>query len=153
MGPGAYPSGVSERPWGPLESICERGVSRSLQRVVSTFPQGWMRTSAGRSKGFLLLFYFPFQRLLAGEAGCALFTFMHWRRKWQPTSVFLPGESQGWGSLVGCRLWGRTQERDQEGDRQQTRAPAPYAEGRAACRACISVERSPGPLGESPCLF
>ena len=22
--------------------------------------------------------------------------------------VFLPGESQGWGSLVGCRLWGRT---------------------------------------------
>ena len=25
------------------------------------------------------------------------FTFMHWRRKWQPTPVFLPGESQGWG--------------------------------------------------------
>ena len=37
------------------------------------------------------------------------FTFMHWRRKWQPTPVFLPGESQGWGSLVGCRLWGRTE--------------------------------------------
>ena len=36
----------------------------------------------------------------------SLFTFMHWRRKWQPTPVFLPGESQGWGSLVGCRLWG-----------------------------------------------
>ena len=27
-----------------------------------------------------------------------------WRRKWQPTPVFLPGESQGWGSLVGCHL-------------------------------------------------
>ena len=39
----------------------------------------------------------------------SLFTFMHWRRKWQPTLVFLPGESQGWGSLVGCRLWGRTE--------------------------------------------
>ena len=38
----------------------------------------------------------------------SLFTFMHWRRKWQPTPVFLPGESQGWGSLVGCRLWGHT---------------------------------------------
>ena len=38
----------------------------------------------------------------------SLFTFMHWRRKWQPTPVFLPGEFQGWGSLVGCRLWGRT---------------------------------------------
>ena len=35
----------------------------------------------------------------------SLFTFMHWRRKWQPTPVFLPGESQGRGSLVGCRLW------------------------------------------------
>ena len=36
----------------------------------------------------------------------SLFTFMHWRRKWQPTPVFLPRESQGQGSLVGCRLWG-----------------------------------------------
>ena len=25
----------------------------------------------------------------------SLFTLMHWRRKWQPTPVFLPGESQG----------------------------------------------------------
>ena len=39
----------------------------------------------------------------------SFFTFMHWRRKWQPTPVFLPGESQGWRSLVGCRLWGRTE--------------------------------------------
>ena len=39
----------------------------------------------------------------------SLFTFMHWRRKWQPTPVFLPGESQGWGSLVGCYLWGHTE--------------------------------------------
>ena len=39
----------------------------------------------------------------------SLFTFMHWRMKWQPTPVFLPGESQGQGSLVGCRLWGRTE--------------------------------------------
>ena len=30
----------------------------------------------------------------------SLFTFMHWRRKWQPTPVFLPGESQGWRGLV-----------------------------------------------------
>ena len=38
----------------------------------------------------------------------SLFTFMHWRRKWQLTPVFLPGESQGRGSLVGFCLWGRT---------------------------------------------
>ena len=28
----------------------------------------------------------------------SLFTFLHWRRTWQPTPVFLPGESQGWGT-------------------------------------------------------
>ena len=39
----------------------------------------------------------------------SLFTFTHWRKKWQPTPVFLPGESQGQGSLMGCRLWGRTE--------------------------------------------
>ena len=39
----------------------------------------------------------------------SLFTFMHWRRKWQPTPVFLPGESQGQRSLVGCCLWGHTE--------------------------------------------
>ena len=38
-----------------------------------------------------------------------LFTVMHWKRKWQPTPVLLPGESQGRGSLMGCRLWGRTE--------------------------------------------
>ena len=31
------------------------------------------------------------------------------RRKWQPTPIFLPGESCGQRSLVGCRLWGRTE--------------------------------------------
>ena len=34
---------------------------------------------------------------------------MHWRRKWQLTPVFLPGESQGQGSLVACHLWGHTE--------------------------------------------
>ena len=51
-----------------------------------------------------------------------LFTFMHWRRKWQPTPVFLPGESQGWGSLVGCRLWDRT-ESDTTQQQQQQQTP------------------------------
>ena len=36
----------------------------------------------------------------------SLFTFMHWRRKWQPTPVFLPGEFHGQGSLVGYSPWG-----------------------------------------------
>ena len=39
----------------------------------------------------------------------SLFSFMHWRRKWQPTPVFLPGESQERESLAGCHLWGGTE--------------------------------------------
>jgi len=50
----------------------------------------------------------------------SLFTFMHWRRKWQPTPVFSPGESQGWGILVGCRLWGRTESDTTEVTQQVT---------------------------------
>ena len=42
-----------------------------------------------------------------------------WRRKWQPTPVFLPGESRGRGSLVGCRLWGHTESDTTEVTQQQ----------------------------------
>ena len=58
----------------------------------------WKAAVLGVAEGRTRLSYFTF-------------TFMHWRRKWQPTPVFLPGESQGWGSLVGCiapdkiRIW------------------------------------------------
>ena len=38
----------------------------------------------------------------------SLFTFMHWRRKWQATPVFLPVESQGWGNLEAA-VYGVTQ--------------------------------------------
>ena len=38
-----------------------------------------------------------------------ILSYVYWRRKWQPTPVFLPGESQGRGRLVGCHLWGRTE--------------------------------------------
>ena len=49
----------------------------------------------------------------------SFFTFMHWRRKWHPTPVLLPGESQGRGSLVGGRLWGRTESDTTEATWQQ----------------------------------
>ena len=49
----------------------------------------------------------------------SLFTFMHWKRKWQPTPVFLPGESQGRGSLVVCHLWGCTESDTTEAMQQQ----------------------------------
>ena len=43
------------------------------------------------------------------ETSLSLVTFMPWRERWRPTPVFLPGESQGRGSLVGCHIWGRTE--------------------------------------------
>ena len=49
----------------------------------------------------------------------SLFTFTHWRRKWQPIPVFLPGESQRRGSLVGWRLWSHTESDTTEATWQQ----------------------------------
>ena len=49
----------------------------------------------------------------------SLCIFLHWRRIWQPTPVFLPGESQGQGSLVGCSLWGHTEQDMTEVTQQQ----------------------------------
>ena len=59
----------------------------------------------------------------------SLFTFMHWRRKWQPTPVFLPGESKGRGSLVGWRLWGRTESDTTEATYQQQQQHIMLANG------------------------
>ena len=42
----------------------------------------------------------------------SLFTFLHWRRKWQPTPVFLPGESQGRGTWWAA-VYGVAQSRTQ----------------------------------------
>ena len=56
----------------------------------------------------------------------SLFTCTPWRRKWQPTPVFLPGESQGRGSLVGCRLWGRAESDTTEATQQQQIFPQPF---------------------------
>ena len=63
---------------------------------------------------------------LSDSLSLSLFTFMHWRRKWQPTPVFLPGESQGRGSLLRCRLWGRTESDTTEATQQQQQ-PQPYS--------------------------
>ena len=56
----------------------------------------------------------------------SFFAFLRWRRKWQPTLVFLPEESQGQGSLVGCRLWGHTESDTTEATQQQQRCYVIY---------------------------
>ena len=65
----------------------------------------------------------------------SLFTFMHWRMKWQPTPVFLPGESQGRGSLVGCRLWGRTGSDTTAATWQQQQQQCWFPKGGLGCSA------------------
>ena len=50
---------------------------------------------------------------------------MHWKKKWQPTPVFLPGEIKGQGSLVGCRLWGLTEADMTEAMQQQKQQHLP----------------------------
>ena len=54
----------------------------------------------------------------------SLFPCMHWRRKWQPTPVFLPGKSQGRQSLVGCHLWGRTESDTTDSTQRQQQQPS-----------------------------
>ena len=48
-------------------------------------------------------------RVAKSQTRLSNFTFTHWRRKWQPAPVFLPGEPPGQGSLVGYHLWGHTE--------------------------------------------
>ena len=61
----------------------------------------------------------------------------YWRRHWQPTPVFLPGESQGQRSLVGCCLWGRTES-------DTTEATLAAAAAAAAAFPVISVRVQSG---------
>ena len=63
-------------------------------------PQGKPKNTGVGSLS-LLQWIFPIQELKS--------SLLCWRRKWQPTPVFLPGESHGWRSLVGCSPWGRTE--------------------------------------------
>ena len=46
---------------------------------------------------------------LVYKSNLTILAFKLWRREWQPTPVLLPRESRERGSLVGCRLWGRTE--------------------------------------------
>ena len=93
----------------PLSRHCQPAISSSVAPFFScpqSFPLQYsclespMDGGAGRLQSMGLL-----RVRHDWAASLSLFTFMLWGRKWHPTPVFLPGESQGWGSLVGCRLW------------------------------------------------
>ena len=84
--------------WGYLTISCGEGDGTHSSTLAWKIP--WMEEPGGlQSMGSLRVGH-------DWATSLSLFTFMHWRRKWQPTPVFLPRESQGRQGLVGCCLWG-----------------------------------------------
>ena len=99
-----------------LWSLLEKAMAPHFSNLTWKIP--WMEEPGGlQSMGSLRVRH-------DWATSLSLFTFMHWRRKWQPTLVFLPGESQGRGSLVGCCLWGRTESDTTETMQQQQHVPS-----------------------------
>ena len=101
--PGNQPIFGNNQPRKPVYYLLDLEKVRMLVLVAIAWKIPWME-EPGRLQSM--------GSLRVGHdwvASFSLFTFMYWRRKWQPTPAFLPGESQGWGILVGHRLWGRTE--------------------------------------------
>ena len=105
-----------------LPEVTLEGIPRKLRNVITCWGEGRWVDGAGLEASFSPLYTIlwmeePGRLQSMGllrvwhdwATSLSLFTVLHWRRKRQPTPVFLPGESQGWGSLVGCRLWGCTE--------------------------------------------
>ena len=78
----------------------------------------------------------------------SLSAFMHWRRKWQPTPVFLPGESHGRRSLVGCSPWDR-----RVGHDWSNLAAAAAAAADHCNRTSVSVTTSNAAVSAKPVLI
>ena len=103
------------RKWPPLQCSYGEGSGTPLQYSCLENPMGrgaWQAVVHGVAKSRTRLSDFTFT-----------FHFHAWRRKWQPTPVFLPGESQGRGSLVGFHLWGLTESDTTEATQQQQQQP------------------------------
>ena len=88
-----------------MHSGCGEGNGNPLQYSCLQKSHGQREAGRLQSMGSLRVGY-------NWATSLSLFTFMHWRRKWQPTPVFLPGESQGWGTLVwAAAVYGAAQSR------------------------------------------
>ena len=83
--------------WAPLKTYPEKAMAPHSSTLAWKIP--WMEEPGGlQSMGSLWVGH-------DWATSLSLFTFMHWRRQWQPTPVFLPGESQGreawWAAVYG----------------------------------------------------
>ena len=79
-----------------LEKAVATHSSTLAWKIPWTEEPGWLQSMGSRRVGH------------NWATSLSLFTLMHWRRKWQPTPVFLPGDSQEQRNLVSSRLWDRT---------------------------------------------
>ena len=89
--------------WGILVDIFNFAINNNMGMLTLAWRIPWME-EPGRLQSM--------RSLRVGHdwvTSLWLFTFIHWRRKWQTTPVFLPGESQGRGSLLGCAVYGVAQ--------------------------------------------
>ena len=80
-----------------------------------------------------------------------------WRRAWQPTPVFLSGESHGQRSLAGCGPWGhKEQDMTEATEHAQARAvrlQGPFSSHRAVLLKLRHAHRAPGDLGQTSLLI
>ena len=96
-------------PWGRGESDMTERLHfhfslRKLEWIAISFSRGSSQPRARTSVSHIVD-----RRIVDRRCTARATREVRWRRKWQPTPVFLPGESQERGSLVGCHLRGRTE--------------------------------------------
>ena len=84
----------SSQPRGQTRVSCIAGGRLTIWAIR----EAWWKSDRGK-----------WQREINPFMKCFVTPCNHWRRKWQPTPMFLPGKSQGWRSRVGSRLWGHTE--------------------------------------------
>ena len=104
-------------PWGRKESGTNKRLNNSNNEWLESYPEKAMAPHSSTLAWIIPWAEEPGRLQSMGllrvghdwATSLSLSTSLHWRRKWQPTPVFLPGESQGWTSLVGCPLWCRTE--------------------------------------------
>ena len=88
----------------PSHSYCPLPLLTWSFQASGSFPMSQLFASCGQSTGVsVLASVFPMN--IQGWFPLGLITRAIWRRKWQPTPVFLPGESHGQRSLMGCSPW------------------------------------------------
>ena len=113
---GPWLSSAGQGPWGIGGYFRWFGRAADLEAGNILWPMGTPPLCLGHSGWVFTCLLSPPSHHFPSTSLSSLHTFIfssfsatQQRRQWRSTPVFLPGESQGRGSLVGCCLWGRTE--------------------------------------------